>query len=174
MTMNKLFIDTSQSFIIIGLMTEGKTFSRIESHGAQVGKFLASYIKEILEKAELSFNDLNEVIVGIGPGSYTGTRIGVAFAEALAFGLGISIKKIPSLIFYLKKDQKTLGLLSNFGHTAMIDIRQDTIFYTLLEEKLESIPLLNTKELVPLDDFEWISRLKTDEDFSSLLYFNLK
>jgi tRNA threonylcarbamoyladenosine biosynthesis protein TsaB len=172
--MNKLFIDTSQSFIIIGLMTETETFSKIESHGAQVGKFLASCVKELFEKAELSFKDLDEVIVGIGPGSYTGTRIGVAFAESLAFGLSLPCKKIPSLIFYLKKDQTKLGLLSNFGHTALIDIRDNIIFYTLLEEKLESIPLLNPKELVPSDDFQWISRLKTGANFSSLLYFNLK
>jgi tRNA threonylcarbamoyladenosine biosynthesis protein TsaB len=44
-----------------------------------------------LSEADLKKSDLNEIKVATGPGSYTGLRVGVAVANALAFALGIPV-----------------------------------------------------------------------------------
>lgn len=172
--MVKLFIDTSQSYLIVGLQKEDQTFSFIQKHDQKLGTILAYSVKNILEKANLSFPDLEQIIVGIGPGSYTGTRIGVAFAESLAYGLGIAIHKIPSLVFYLSDDKTSLGLSSSFGHTAKIELIDDVIHYHLLAEKQDSLYLIDPKNLDPCTNFSRLAKLQNKEPLDSLLYFNLK
>jgi N6-L-threonylcarbamoyladenine synthase len=49
---------------------------------------LAPSLKGLLEAAGHRVEDVHAVVVGIGPGSFTGVRIGVATAKGLAFGLG--------------------------------------------------------------------------------------
>ena len=61
-------------------------------------KMLIPSIVNLLEKNRLSLNDLNEIIVVNGPGSFTGIRIGVTVAKTLSYSLNIPIKSISSLI----------------------------------------------------------------------------
>lgn len=58
---------------------------------------LAPAIQEALEKAGLPLKELQSVAVAIGPGSYTGLRIGLALAKGLAFAHGLSLIAIPTL-----------------------------------------------------------------------------
>jgi tRNA threonylcarbamoyladenosine biosynthesis protein TsaB len=58
---------------------------------------LAPAVAVILESTEIEFAALKVVGVAIGPGSFTGLRIGLAFAKGLAFSLSIPIIGIPTL-----------------------------------------------------------------------------
>lgn len=58
---------------------------------------LHTYIEWALEGAEISVKDLDAVSVGMGPGSYTGLRIGTASAKGFCFGLDIPLIAINSL-----------------------------------------------------------------------------
>ena len=60
-------------------------------------KIIIPKIIEILEKAGLAFNDLKEIVVISGPGSFTGTRLSVTIAKTLAYTLNIAIKSISSI-----------------------------------------------------------------------------
>jgi tRNA threonylcarbamoyladenosine biosynthesis protein TsaB len=48
-------------------------------------------IDEILNKSSISYSDLDAIAVYKGPGSFTGLRIGISTANALAYGLGLPI-----------------------------------------------------------------------------------
>ncbi len=63
------------------------------SHAEQLHVF----IKEALEKASLSFSELDAVAVSKGPGSYTGLRIGVSAAKGLCFSLDLPLISVPTL-----------------------------------------------------------------------------
>jgi tRNA threonylcarbamoyladenosine biosynthesis protein TsaB len=54
-------------------------------------------IDDLLKRAGLAKDDIEVIIVGIGPGSYTGLRIGVVTAKSLAQTLGVPIIGIPSM-----------------------------------------------------------------------------
>ncbi|MDO8487410.1 MAG: tRNA (adenosine(37)-N6)-threonylcarbamoyltransferase complex dimerization subunit type 1 TsaB [Candidatus Curtissbacteria bacterium] len=56
--------------------------------GSQV---LLPLIVKILKKQKATFADISEIKVNIGPGSFTGTRVGVAVANALGFALNIPV-----------------------------------------------------------------------------------
>lgn len=53
--------------------------------------YLASYVDEVLTEANLKVTDLDAIVVGGGPGSYTGLRIGVSLAKGLCFGANIPL-----------------------------------------------------------------------------------
>lgn len=96
--MLKLFISTYNETIIIGLIKDITLIDEMEyktfkSHS----EFIVPMIKSILEKNKYNVNNLNEIIVVNGPGSFTGTRLGVTDAKMLAYTLNIPIKTITSI-----------------------------------------------------------------------------
>lgn len=58
---------------------------------------LHTYVEWALEGAEISIKDLDAVSIGMGPGSYTGLRVGTASAKGFCFGLNIPLIAINSL-----------------------------------------------------------------------------
>lgn len=84
----KLFIDTSdRDKIIVGVSK--KRFETSAKKGAS--QKLLSFIDEILKKEGTSINQISEIEVNTGPGSFTGLRVGVAIANALGWVLGIPV-----------------------------------------------------------------------------------
>lgn len=53
-------------------------------------------MQKVITEAGISLKQLNAVAVGVGPGSYTGVRVGIAFAKGIAFGLKIPIAGVCS------------------------------------------------------------------------------
>ena len=63
------------------------------SHGSS----LPNAVDELLAAAGLSFEGLSGIALGLGPGSFTGLRVGAAYAKGLAFASGLPIVGVPSL-----------------------------------------------------------------------------
>ena len=97
--MNTLYIDTHSNKIIINLFRDKKVFIKKEietnnNHSITIMPILV----EALNEAKIDVNDLNEIIVVNGPGSFTGVRLGVTIAKTLAYVLNIPIKTMSSLL----------------------------------------------------------------------------
>lgn len=60
-------------------------------------KNMIPFVEEVLRQANVSKNQLNAIAVGVGPGSYTGLRIGVSTAKGLAYSLNIPVIAISTL-----------------------------------------------------------------------------
>jgi len=90
--MNTLSIDTSSnSEIKVGLKTNEKTDWLVRSIDKQKAQVVLPMIKALLEKHKLKKEQLEEIEVVTGPGSFTGLRVGTAIANALGFTLNISV-----------------------------------------------------------------------------------
>ncbi len=70
-----------------------KTFGKALSHGKEI----VSSFKSIFDEIKWEPNDIDLIAVSIGPGSYTGLRIGVTCAKTLAYGLGRPVIDVPTL-----------------------------------------------------------------------------
>ena len=84
----KLYIDTSKSENIVVALDDNRyeTDSRKEK-----SQKLLPFIDEILGKMGKSVNDITEIQVNTGPGSYTGLRVGVSVANALGYVLKVPV-----------------------------------------------------------------------------------
>lgn len=105
-----LFVNTSNDETHIGILSDAGTFAdEVRWNGGQnQSEELLTYVDELLLRHKLSPKKLTGIIVVIGPGSYTGLRVGVASANALALAfnlgvLGITTDQIGNLIKIVKE-----------------------------------------------------------------------
>ncbi|HEV3165907.1 MAG TPA: tRNA (adenosine(37)-N6)-threonylcarbamoyltransferase complex dimerization subunit type 1 TsaB [Isosphaeraceae bacterium] len=96
--MNILALDTSTTHAALALArSDGLIFTSQSDPKIRHGRALVASIRDLLVRAGLSTGDLNLLAVGLGPGSYTGLRIGLAAAKTLAYVLKAPLVGIDSL-----------------------------------------------------------------------------
>ncbi len=84
----RLIIDTSSVHTIMGVVQERTVLaSHIALHANRLSQSLMPTLQNLLFEAAVKLNQLDEIAIGIGPGSYTGTRVGFAVAKSLHFAL---------------------------------------------------------------------------------------
>ena len=88
-----LYIDTTnRQSATLKLMDDESLIDTVEFDTyRKLSDSLLAQIITLLDKNNVSKADLTQIKVNQGPGSFTGTRVGVAVANALAFGLNISV-----------------------------------------------------------------------------------
>ncbi|MDP2982518.1 MAG: tRNA (adenosine(37)-N6)-threonylcarbamoyltransferase complex dimerization subunit type 1 TsaB [Candidatus Latescibacter sp.] len=79
------------------LLEDSAVFERHEDSQSSHCELLAKFIAELAEEAGIGLPEIDGVAVSIGPGSFTGLRIGIATAMGLAFGLGVETCGIHTL-----------------------------------------------------------------------------
>ncbi len=93
-----LNIETSTSVCSVALTSEGAILQHAEDfQGRNHAVVLSGFIKEALDHLRRHEMALDAVAVSIGPGSYTGLRIGLSEAKGLAYALGIPLIGVPTL-----------------------------------------------------------------------------
>lgn len=96
--MNSLFVDTHAKNVLIILFKDGKIVDKIDLETMNKHSVVTMpSVRSILEKNGIEVNQLNEILVCNGPGSFTGSRIAVTIAKTMAFSLNIPIKQIDAL-----------------------------------------------------------------------------
>ena len=93
-----LCIETGTDICSGGIARDGELMSLRESdQGRDHAKQVAVFVDELLRETGVKPDELDAVAVGMGPGSYTGLRIGVSFAKGLCYGLNIPLLAVGSL-----------------------------------------------------------------------------
>ena len=91
-----LGIESSSGKLSVGLMKD-KIFSELFSEKINdTANSLPILSKQIINKALLSFEDLDAICISAGPGSFTGLRIGMSYAKGIALALNIPIVPIST------------------------------------------------------------------------------
>ena len=134
--MNLLGFDTSTAATsACVLRDDGEAFElrpapaalfRGPAHGAE----LLPALDAVLERAGLGYADLDALAVGVGPGMFTGLRIGVASARALAQARSLGLRPVSSLAALAAGIEAPLRL-------ALIDARRGQLFAALHEGSAE-------------------------------------
>lgn len=101
--------------------------------------FLQPAIKQLLELNNFSIDQLDAISVTIGPGSYTGLRVGLASAKGLCYALNIPLIALGTLevmaLSVIKQNQKPESYL----YCPMIDARRMEVFTALYDHNLNEI-----------------------------------
>lgn len=137
--MNQLMFDSSTGVLIVALAKDG----RMIDYSVRIGKkdhakHIVDRIAQVLERRHMTLDQIDELIVGSGPGSYTGIRISVMVAKMLGYTKKIKIKEVSSLQFLTSGYEGVVA--------PMIDARNGNVFggiYSkercLLEDGLRSL-----------------------------------
>ena len=111
--MYQLLLDSSNIFLAVGLAKDGEVVDRIYYEAWQrQSEMMVTEVDNILKKNNISKEQLDAVVVGIGPGSYTGVRIGVTIAKTIAYALKIKIYAKSSLSLLKDKEKPTICLFN--------------------------------------------------------------
>ena len=112
-----LVIDTSTSRTIVGLVKDGEVIWQGFHDGAtDHGNAVADLVKQSLTKGV----NPDQVVVGMGPGPFTGLRVGIAFARAFAAARNIEVNGICSLDAIVVEQSE---------YTVAIDARRKEIYW---------------------------------------------
>ena len=112
--MNFLVFDTSCDNLTIALKKGNELFGyKSEQNRKGHSTILLPEINQLLQKAELSLSDIDYFGAVVGPGSFTGIRIGVSTAKALCFAYGKPCLAITSFdtLAYNEKQGKVLAII---------------------------------------------------------------
>lgn len=125
-----LSIETSTKNCSVSISKDGHLIDVIEevSHDYSHAEQLVPFIDQILKKSNYSVKDLDAVVVGKGPGSYTGLRIGVSSAKGLCYALNIpliSISTIEAMAYSMRRKYESILLCP------MIDARRMEVYCAL-------------------------------------------
>lgn len=126
--MYTLIIDTSTERGIVALAQGiNVLFTCPLPVGLQNSKSLLSTITHALDTLKISPSQLKVIGVGIGPGAYTGIRVGVATASGLALGLGVPLCGFSSLSGFVSEKE---GLFAS-----VIDAKMGGVYFLIQERK---------------------------------------
>jgi tRNA threonylcarbamoyladenosine biosynthesis protein TsaB len=105
---------------------------RLAERPAHAGELLPA-IHDVMERAGVAFGDLDAIAVGLGPGTFTGLRIGVATARALAKAGSLPLRGVSSLA-------ALAAGLPEGGRLPLIDARRGEVYGALYDGDAELWP----------------------------------
>ena len=137
--MKILCIDTSSKLCSVAILENTTLINKLElDNGLTHSETLMPLIKNLLETCNLSLNDIDLLVSDVGPGSFTGIRIGVATCKAFSDSLNIpciGISSLEVLAYNIKNDGiicSTIDCKNGNCYFALYKL-QDGI-YNVLEE----------------------------------------
>ena len=95
--MNLLGIDTSTRSTVLGLQLGSEVIDRtspdVDTHSREILPSIESLVRE----AGIRIEDLDAIVFGQGPGSFTGLRVAVGVVQGLGYGLGLPVVPVSSM-----------------------------------------------------------------------------
>jgi tRNA threonylcarbamoyladenosine biosynthesis protein TsaB len=127
-----LCIDTATDICTVSVFENKKCIAirnstEDRSHAVQ----LAVYIESILKETNMQVCNLDAVAISMGPGSYTGLRIGVSMAKGLCYGASIpliAVSTLQAMCYGITNSFKEQHGLSNFYLCPMLDARRMEVY----------------------------------------------
>ncbi|KRS23005.1 glycoprotease family protein [Alishewanella sp. WH16-1] len=95
--MKFLALDTSTEACSVALALDDQLLALDEVCPQQHSKRILPMVQQLLADASISLHQLDGIIFGRGPGSFTGVRIGVSVAQGLAFGADLPVFGVSTL-----------------------------------------------------------------------------
>jgi tRNA threonylcarbamoyladenosine biosynthesis protein TsaB len=137
---NVLGIETATTVCGAAIVHNGKVIQEcFLDRPAVHAEKLITLINEALQRAQLRLADIDGVAVSVGPGSFTGLRIGLSVAKGLVYVMGKPLIAVPTLYALAKKavDARVVHLPGFV--LAALDARREEVFCELFSVSDESI-----------------------------------
>jgi len=129
MTNHWLAFDTSTDVLSIGVSTQDHNDLRTLAGGAQSSATLIPTAMDMLTQAGMGFSQLDAIVFGRGPGSFTGLRTACAVAQGLAFGADMAVLPVDTLLAVAEEARVLAGVGDQpLTVLALLDARMDEVY----------------------------------------------
>ena len=132
--MNLLAFDTSTDTLSIAVQHGDGVWQHQGPGGAQASAALIPAVRALMAQAGLTFDTLDAVVFGRGPGSFTGLRTACAVAQGLAFGAkggqGVPVLPVDTLLAVAEEARLQHGCTQV---VAVLDARMDEVYHARCE-----------------------------------------
>lgn len=129
--MTSLLIDTCTNNVIIGLLENLKLIDKVvQANDKNLSTNFVMMIDELLKKNSLDIKSIDTIFVAVGPGSFTGIRVGVTFAKVMAWTLQKKVIPFSSLELMATTDINTKLIVP------LIDARRGYVFAGIYDQSL--------------------------------------
>lgn len=146
--LKRLVIDTATKFIFLSLIEGENEVQTVYQEGYNDHSVtIIPLIQSMMTNQGWKLNELDEIIVGIGPGSYTGVRIGVSIAKMLGYLNNTKVYTVSSLLL--------LSTTSNHEYIIpMIDARRKNAFLCKVHQVNHRLEVIVDERLVEIEAFQ--------------------
>lgn len=138
--MKTIVMDTSNAYLVIGLYQDDLCVDKFQEDGnRRQSEYALTHLDEMLKKHDWNILEVDEMVITIGPGSYTGQRVALTIAKTLAAISKIKIKAVSSLH----------GYVGNKQAISVIDARSKKIFVGVYDNNQKVID----DQIMLIEDF---------------------
>lgn len=142
-----LAIETSSKVSSVAVVDKDRLFAEITTESKLThSKTLVPHTESVLKLANIEKSDLIGIAVSIGPGSFTGLRIGLAAAKAFAYALNIPIYGVPTL--------RSLAYhfpAPNMKIIATMDAQKNMVYRESYEFSQNELKIIDKIEVLPIE-----------------------
>lgn len=155
--MKLLALETSTENCSVALLNDGKTIFKSQLAPQKHAEMILQMVDDLIKKGNISKDDLLGIVLGVGPGSFTGVRIATSTAQGLALGLSLKVALVTSL------EALAFEALSNKSAeyvVSSIDARMGEVYVAVYKVNDKSLSLLDEERVLkPEEAVELISSL---------------
>lgn len=159
--MKILVLETSTLQSSVAVLNEDRISQRSIAESLRQAVALQAIIAEILQEEKLQLKDLDAVAYSAGPGSFTGLRVGAAFAQGLAFAANLKLIQIPSLQIWAQTAFENLQCQKTL---VAVDAKMQQVYWGVYQLGEEGImqafdvdQLLRPEQIVAPDESGWVA-----------------
>lgn len=127
--MRVLALDAATGLCSVALLSDGECLARSIESGKSSAQQLLQMVEEVMAEGQVHFSRLDGIAASIGPGAFTGVRIGVAVAQGLAFGANLAVAPITTLAALALQAAQTSPLRDEARIIACLDARMGELYW---------------------------------------------
>ncbi|SMF36002.1 tRNA threonylcarbamoyladenosine biosynthesis protein TsaB [Alteromonadaceae bacterium Bs31] len=136
---NILAVDASTEVCSLALSVNGNTSSRSCDTPKSHSKVLLPLIEELLSEASLGLKGLDAIAVSVGPGSFTGIRIGLGVVQGLSYGADLPIIGLSTLELMALQCAKSLDLETKPGYPPQGSCEKTSVIIPALDARMGEV-----------------------------------
>ncbi len=149
--MRILGIDTSTKFLSIGILDNSRIYEYNLELNRRHSSLLAAHIKRVVDALGWKISDIDYFACGLGPGSFTGVRIGLAAIKGLGFALKKPLVGVSTLDI-LARNVKLTDTDSCAFVVPVLDAKRSLIYYGIYKNKEGSLQKVSAYTLATRDE----------------------
>ena len=136
--MNWLAFDTSTDVLAIAVSRGERVWAHRSAGGAQASLDGLPTIRRLMDEAGVGWRDLSAIVMGRGPGAFTGLRTACAMAQGLAWGAGLPVLPVDTLLAVAEQARHAHAGLDGIDRVlAVNDARMGQVYVAAYEHRAD-------------------------------------